>query len=74
VTKDVENNRSDRDSRKGDGVDNKHNVVSNRSSQLHYILSHKHNFKDEHLEEKKHKQRVQKATNAPLSTSTRCRK
>ncbi len=50
MTKDVENNRSEWDSRKGDGVDNRHDVVDDRSLQLHYILSHKHIFKHEHLE------------------------
>lgn len=50
MTKDVENNRSDWDSKRGDGIDNRHDIVDDRSLQLHYILLHKHTFKHEHWE------------------------
>ncbi len=50
MTKGVENNRSEWDFRRGDGVDNRHDLVDDRSLQLHYILQHKHTFKHEQWE------------------------
>ncbi len=47
MTKGVENNRSEWDFRRGDGVDNRHDLVDDRSLQFHYILQHKHTFKHE---------------------------
>jgi hypothetical protein len=50
VIKGVENNKSEWDFRKGDGVDNRHDLIDDRSLQLHCILLHKHTFKHEHWE------------------------
>jgi hypothetical protein len=59
---DVENNRNEWDFVRGDGKDNKHNVVSTRSPHLHCTLLHKHTSKHEHWEKN-----INKRSKKPLT-------
>ncbi len=54
MTREVENNRSEWDSKRGDGMDSKHNIVGDGSPHFHCTLLHKHTSNCKHWE-KEHK-------------------
>ncbi len=54
MTRGVENNKSEWDSKRGDGVDSRHNVVDNESRNFDCTMLHKHTSKCKHWE-KEHK-------------------
>ncbi len=68
MTRDIENNRNEQDSKRGDGKDNKHNVVGNRSPHLCCTLLHKHTSKREHWDKNTNKRSKKPLTHLQMRT------